>query len=129
MNETYELVDELNDLATRFSEGWHEGIEIDASNIMTLGMAADRITELEQQRDDLDKRAHDYALQCNQYAKLNAELLDTLVKHGKHGVHCRPEYQHSTGQLIGYKCVEINCPVATTISKAMGGRYDHARSN
>ena len=62
MNEKHELVDELNDLATRFGEGWHKGIEIDASDIMTLGMAADRITELEQQRDellDVMKRAQD----------------------------------------------------------------------
>jgi hypothetical protein len=35
-----ELKLELKNLADRFSEGWHEGIKIDASDIMLLSEAA-----------------------------------------------------------------------------------------
>lgn len=36
------------------------------------------LAKVKQQRDDLDRRATEYALQCNHYAALNAELLAAL---------------------------------------------------
>ena len=38
----------LEELADRFSEGWHEGIKIDASDIMLLSKAAEALAQLEQ---------------------------------------------------------------------------------
>ncbi len=40
-----DLALELRELADRFSEGWHEGIKIDASVIMLLAMAASQIEQ------------------------------------------------------------------------------------
>jgi hypothetical protein len=37
----------LRELADRFSEGWHDGIKIDASDIMLLAMAASAIEQAE----------------------------------------------------------------------------------
>ena len=39
----------LRELADRFSEGWHDGIKIDASDIMLLAMAASTIEQAEKQ--------------------------------------------------------------------------------
>ena len=39
----------LEELADRFSEGWHEGIKIDASDIMLLNEAAQALAQPEQE--------------------------------------------------------------------------------
>jgi hypothetical protein len=39
----------LEELAGRFSEGWHEGIKIDASDIMLLSQAAEALAQPEQE--------------------------------------------------------------------------------
>lgn len=39
----------LEELADRFSEGWHEGIKIDASDIMLLSKAAEALAQPEQE--------------------------------------------------------------------------------
>lgn len=41
-----ELADELEKLAVRFYEGWHEGIDIDASDILNLYEASERLSKL-----------------------------------------------------------------------------------
>jgi hypothetical protein len=43
--EREELKLELKNLADRFSEGWHEGIKIDASDIMLLNEAAQALAQ------------------------------------------------------------------------------------
>ena len=40
---------ELEELAVRFSKGWHEGIKIDASDIMLLNEAAQALAQPEQE--------------------------------------------------------------------------------
>ena len=40
-----EMKIELEELAVRFSEGWHEGIKIDASDIMLLNKAAQALAQ------------------------------------------------------------------------------------
>ena len=44
-----ELRIDLENLALRFSEGWHEGIKIDASDIMLLNKAAQALAQPEQE--------------------------------------------------------------------------------
>ena len=44
-DEALDLALELRELADRFSEGWHDGIKIDASDIMLLSMAASQIEQ------------------------------------------------------------------------------------
>lgn len=41
-----ELAAALRELAQRFSAGWHDGITIDATDIMDLNNAADALDEL-----------------------------------------------------------------------------------
>ena len=43
-----ELIEELGNLAIRFSEGWHEGIKIDASDIMLFNQIAEALAQPEQ---------------------------------------------------------------------------------
>jgi len=43
-----EIKIELEELAVRFSEGWHEGIKIDASDIMLLNMAAQALAQTQE---------------------------------------------------------------------------------
>jgi len=45
-----ELIEELGNLAIRFSEGWHEGIKIDASDIMLFNQIAVALAQPEQDR-------------------------------------------------------------------------------
>jgi hypothetical protein len=44
-DEALDLALELRELADKFSEGWHDGIKIDASHIMLLSMAASQIEQ------------------------------------------------------------------------------------
>ena len=44
-----ELIIELKELAVRFSEGWHEGIKINASDIMLLNEAAQALAQPKQE--------------------------------------------------------------------------------
>lgn len=44
---------ELEELAVRFSEGWHEGIKIDASDIMLLNEAAEALAQPAQEPEEL----------------------------------------------------------------------------
>lgn len=48
MTDKQEMSKELEELAIRFFEGWHEGIKIDASDIMLLSNAADTLAQPEQ---------------------------------------------------------------------------------
>lgn len=49
--EAMKLAQELRALADRFSEGWHEGIKIDASDIVLLSDAAEALAEQPAQVD------------------------------------------------------------------------------
>ena len=49
-----ELKMELEELAVRFSKGWHEGIKIDASDIMLLNEAAQALAQPEQEPEPDD---------------------------------------------------------------------------
>ena len=44
-----ELIEELGKLAIRFSKGWHEGIKIDASDIMLFNQIAEALAQPEQE--------------------------------------------------------------------------------
>ena len=55
--EREELVLELKELAVRFSEGWHEGIKIDALDIMLLNKAAEALAQPAQEPAIGDIRA------------------------------------------------------------------------
>ena len=46
-----EMKIELEELAVRFSEGWHEGIKIDASDIMLLNKAAQALAQEQEPKD------------------------------------------------------------------------------
>jgi len=45
MTDKEAMAKELEELAGRFSEGWHEGIKIDASDIMLLSQAAEVLAQ------------------------------------------------------------------------------------
>jgi hypothetical protein len=49
MTDKEAMAKELEELAGRFSEGWHEGIKIDASDIMLLCQAAKALAQPEQE--------------------------------------------------------------------------------
>jgi hypothetical protein len=49
MTDKEAMAKELEELAKRFSEGWHEGIKIDASDIMLLSQAAEALAQPEQE--------------------------------------------------------------------------------
>jgi len=43
-----ELIEELENLAIRFSKGWHEGIKIDASDIMLFNQIAEALAQTQE---------------------------------------------------------------------------------
>ena len=43
-----ELIEELEKLAIRFSKGWHEGIKIDASDIMLFNQIAEALAQTQE---------------------------------------------------------------------------------
>jgi hypothetical protein len=49
MTDKEAMAKELEELAGKFSEGWHEGIKIDASDIMLLSQAAEVLAQPEQE--------------------------------------------------------------------------------
>ena len=49
MTDKEAMAKELEELAGKFSEGWHEGIKIDASDIMLLSQAAEALAQPEQE--------------------------------------------------------------------------------
>ena len=49
MTDKKAMAKELEELAGKFSEGWHEGIKIDASDIMLLSQAAEALAQPEQE--------------------------------------------------------------------------------
>jgi len=51
MTDKESMAKELEELAGKFSEGWHEGIKIDASDIMLLSQAAQALAQPEQERN------------------------------------------------------------------------------
>jgi hypothetical protein len=51
--EALRLADSLCDLAEKFSEGWHEGIKIDASDIMLNNEAAAELRRLHEVNAEL----------------------------------------------------------------------------
>ena len=66
----------LEELAVRFSEGWHEGIKIDASDIMLLNEAAQALAQPEQEPVAYDKTEMNCFVQ---------DLYDKKMQEGKHG--------------------------------------------
>lgn len=52
-NDYSELIASLRNLADKFSEGWHDGIRIDASDVMDLSNAADALTAKARENADL----------------------------------------------------------------------------
>lgn len=56
----------LRQLADKFSEGWHDGIEIDASDVMALSEAANHVENLERKCEILrSKLNHERACREN----------------------------------------------------------------
>ena len=53
-NEALKLAQDLRALADRFSDGWHEGIKIDASDIVLLSDAAEALAEQPQDSKKFD---------------------------------------------------------------------------
>jgi hypothetical protein len=49
MTDKEAMAKELEELAGKFSEGWHEGIKIDASDIMLLSQAAEVLVQPDQE--------------------------------------------------------------------------------
>jgi len=49
MTDKETMAKDLEELAGRFSKGWHEGIKIDASDIMLLNKAAEVLAQPEQE--------------------------------------------------------------------------------
>jgi hypothetical protein len=70
----------LDQLANRFSEGWHDGIKIDATDIVDMGKAADHIRKLEakvarvkqEKADALNVRSKDGLLSSEWIARTGA---------------------------------------------------------
>lgn len=58
---------ELEELAVRFSEGWHEGIKIDALDIVLLNEAAEALAQ--PQRKPLTDEELDYWIGSNSTKK------------------------------------------------------------
>ena len=50
----------LEELADRFSEGWHEGIKIDASDIMLLSEAAQALALAQPEQEPVDGTLEDF---------------------------------------------------------------------
>jgi hypothetical protein len=49
MTDKEAMAKDLEELAGKFSDGWHEGIKIDASDIMLLNEAAQALAQPEQE--------------------------------------------------------------------------------
>jgi hypothetical protein len=64
-----ELKMELEELAVRFSKGWHEGIKIDASDIMLLNEAAQALAQPE--RHELQAKG-EHPAPCARHCEANA---------------------------------------------------------
>ena len=77
----------LEELANRFSEGWHEGIKIDASDIMLLSEAAEALAQPEQEPvawqtmeakyptlEKLDIRMGDGSILCSVWPQSDGDL-------------------------------------------------------
>jgi hypothetical protein len=54
MDDANELANEVEGIAERFHAGWHEGIKIDATDLMTLEKAAQSLRELATLRTECD---------------------------------------------------------------------------
>jgi hypothetical protein len=67
----------LEALAVRFSEGWHEGIKIDASDIMLLNEAAQALAQPEQEP------IYQYQMANNSWIDQTKESHDYNVRHGQ----------------------------------------------
>ena len=72
---------DLRSLADRFSEGWHDGIKIDASDVVLLSNAAN---EIEQLRKDAERyaalrRGQKWSVVDGIGNTLRAEELDTAI--------------------------------------------------
>ena len=74
----------LEELANRFSEGWHEGIKIDASDIMLLSEAAEALSQRTEQEPVAVVDVHEFYDNC-----ANFSLLQKLPK-GKHTLYTTP---------------------------------------
>jgi len=83
MTDKKAMAKELEELAGRFSEGWHEGIKIDASDIMLLSQAAEVLAQPEQEPVAVVD-VHEFYDNC-----ANFSLLQKLPK-GKHTLYTTP---------------------------------------
>ena len=63
-----ELIEELGNLAIRFSKGWHEGIKIDASDIMLFNQIAEALAK-EKALQDLHDENERLGLYKDAYAE------------------------------------------------------------
>jgi hypothetical protein len=75
-----ELEMELEELAVRFSEGWHEGIKIDASDIMLLNKAAQALA----QRKPLNWEPIQEFWRNN--SNIDWDELESAIKQAAHGI-------------------------------------------
>ena len=70
------MTDSLNLLSDKFSEGWHDGIEIDASDILLLGQAADEIETLRVRVRELEVRINKA---CDELELLRDNEIEIIV--------------------------------------------------
>ena len=63
--EAMELVFELRELADKFSDGWHNGIKIDASDIMLLSQSASFIETIA----EAEKEERNFCPRCGKRIK------------------------------------------------------------
>ena len=75
-----ELKMELEELAVRFSEGWHKGIKIDASDIMLLNEAAQALA----QRKPLNWEPIQEFWRNN--SNIDWDELESAIKQAAHGI-------------------------------------------
>ena len=68
----------LEELADRFSEGWHEGIKIDASDIMLLSEAAQALAQPEQEPDGIALTNIPHPRGVSAPDDLNADALEVV---------------------------------------------------
>jgi len=83
------LIQRIKDLTARFGKGWHDGIQIDASDIADLCLAADALeqqaAQINRMQIELNAQAADIALRDTEVEALRAALANIAKLD-----HCRP---------------------------------------
>lgn len=72
---------ELRQLANKFSEGWHDGIKIDASDVMLLADAAAALEQAEPRDDESHFLSDDGA--CKACEQQQAEPVICAIENGE----------------------------------------------